>query len=51
MSKEKTVRVRRTFTLQFKKDALGLVSSGRGVTEVARDSESGEYRRAFPRRC
>jgi transposase len=37
MSKEKTVRVRRTFTPQFKKDALGLVSSGRSVTEVARD--------------
>ena len=37
MSKEKTTRVRRTFTPQFKKDALGLVSSGRSVTEVARD--------------
>ena len=37
MSKEKTVRVRRTFTPQFKKDALGLVSNGRSVTEVARD--------------
>jgi transposase len=37
MSKEKTVRVRRTFTPQFKKDALGLVNGGRSVTEVARD--------------
>jgi transposase len=37
MSKEKTARVRRTFTPQFKKDALSLVSSGRSVTEVARD--------------
>ena len=37
MSKEKTVRVRRTFTPQFKKDALGLVTAGRSVTEVARD--------------
>jgi transposase len=37
MSKEKTVRVRRTFTPQFKKDALGLVSRGRSITEVARD--------------
>ena len=37
MSKEKTIRVRRTFTPQFKKDALGLVNGGRSVTEVARD--------------
>jgi len=37
MSKEKTVRVRRTFTPQFKKDALGLINGGRSVTEVARD--------------
>jgi transposase len=37
MSKEKTVRVRRTFTPQFKKDALGLVNRGRSITEVARD--------------
>ena len=37
MSKEKAVRVRRTFTPQFKKDALGLVNRGRSITEVARD--------------
>jgi transposase len=37
MSKRKTARVRRTFTPQFKKDALGLVSRGRSITEVARD--------------
>src|SRR5450755_1779845 len=37
MSKRKTARVRRTFTPQFKKDALGLVNGGRSVTEVARD--------------
>jgi transposase len=37
MSKEKTVRIRRTFTPQFKKDAIALVNGGRSVTEVARD--------------
>ena len=37
MSKRKTARVRRTFTPQFKKDALGLVNRGRSITEVARD--------------
>jgi transposase len=37
MSKRKTARVRRTFTPQFKKDALGLVNRGRSVTEIARD--------------
>lgn len=30
-------RIRRTFTPQFKKDAVGLVQRGRSVTEVARD--------------
>lgn len=30
-------RVRRTFTPQFKKDALALVRDGRSVTEVAHD--------------
>ena len=30
-------RIRRTFTPQFKKDAVGLVQQGRSVTEVARD--------------
>lgn len=33
----KTVRVRRAFTPQFKKDAVALVIAGRSVTEVARD--------------
>jgi len=37
MSKRKTARVRRTFTPQFKKDALSLVNRGRSITEVARD--------------
>ena len=34
---KKTPRVRRTFTPQFKKDAVGLVRGGRSVTEVAHD--------------
>ena len=34
---KKTVRVRRAFTPQFKKDAVALVLGGRSVTEVARD--------------
>jgi transposase len=33
----KTPRVRRTFTPQFKKDAVALVRAGRSVTEVAQD--------------
>jgi transposase len=33
----KTPRVRRTFTPQFKKDAVALVRAGRSVTEVAHD--------------
>lgn len=37
MSKGKMVRIRRTFTPQFKKDSVALVSSDRSVTEVARD--------------
>jgi transposase len=37
MSKEKAAHVRRTFTPQFKKDAVALVNSGRTVTAVARD--------------
>ena len=32
-----TTRVRRSFTPQFKKDAVALVRQGRSVTEVARD--------------
>ena len=36
MSKEKTTRVRRTFTPQFKQDAVALVQRGKSVTEVAR---------------
>jgi transposase len=34
---KKTPRVRRTFTPQFKKDAVALVRAGRSVTEVAHD--------------
>jgi len=34
---KKTLRVRRAFTPQFKKDAVALVRNGRSVTEVARD--------------
>ena len=34
---KKTVRVRRAFTPQFKKDAVALVLGGRSVTAVARD--------------
>ena len=33
----KTARVRRTFTPQFKKDAVALVREGRSVTAVAHD--------------
>jgi transposase len=33
----KITRVRRSFTPQFKKDAVALVREGRSVTEVARD--------------
>jgi transposase len=33
----KITRVRRSFTPQFKKDAVALVRQGRSVTEVARD--------------
>ena len=35
MAKQST-RIRRTFTPQFKKDAVQLVAEGRSVTEVAR---------------
>jgi transposase len=34
---KKSPRVRRTFTPQFKKDAVALVRDGRSVTEVAHD--------------
>ena len=36
MSKKETTRVRRTFTPQFKQDAVWLVHRGKSVTEVAR---------------
>ena len=36
MSKKETTRVRRTFTPQFKQDAVELVQRGKSVTEVAR---------------
>jgi len=36
MGKKETTRVRRTFTPQFKRDAVALVEQGKTVTEVAR---------------
>ena len=36
MGKNKTTRVRRTFTPQFKRDAVKLVNEGKSVSEVAR---------------
>ena len=35
MPKRKSARVRRTFTPQFKKDAVAMVRSGKTVTEVS----------------
>ena len=37
MPREKTTRVRRSFTPEFKRDAMRLVKQGKSVTEVARD--------------
>ena len=37
MPREKTTRVRRSFTPEFKRDAIRLVKQGKSVTEVARD--------------
>ena len=37
MGKKETTRVRRTFTPQFKRDAVQLVNEGKTVSEVARD--------------
>lgn len=37
MPREKTTRVRRSFTPEFKRDAIRLVKGGKTVTEVARD--------------
>jgi transposase-like protein len=37
MGKNKTTRVRRTFTPQFKRDAVKLVNEGKTASEVARD--------------
>lgn len=34
---KKPARIRRTFTPQFKKDAVALVAAGRSVNEVAHD--------------
>ena len=34
---KKTTRIRRSFTPQFKRDAVRLVEEGRSVTEVAHD--------------
>lgn len=34
---KKTARIRRTFTPQFKKDAVALVAAGRSVNQVAHD--------------
>ena len=35
MAKKHTTRIRRTFTPQFKRDAVALVEQGKSVTEVA----------------
>jgi transposase len=37
MPRERTTRVRRSFTPEFKRDAARLVKQGKSVTEVARD--------------
>jgi transposase len=37
MPRERTTRVRRSFTPEFKRDAVRLVKQGKSVTEVARD--------------
>lgn len=37
MPREKITRVRRSFTPEFKRDAIRLVKGGKTVTEVARD--------------
>jgi transposase len=37
MPRERTTRVRRSFTPEFKRDAMRLVKQGKSVTEVARD--------------
>ena len=37
MGKKEATRVRRTFTPQFKRDAVKLVNEGNSVTEVARN--------------
>jgi transposase len=37
MPREKTTRIRRSFTPEFKRDAMRLVKQGKSVTEVARD--------------
>ena len=37
MPREKSTRVRRSFTPEFKRDAVRLVKQGKSVTEVARD--------------
>ncbi len=36
MGKRNTTRVRRTFTPEFKRDAVALVKKGKTITEVAR---------------
>ncbi len=36
MGKNRTTRVRRTFTPQFKRDAVAMVQEGKTVTQVAR---------------
>jgi transposase len=37
MPRENSTRVRRSFTPEFKRDAIRLVKNGKTVTEVARD--------------
>jgi transposase-like protein len=37
VGKKETTRARRTYTPQFKRDAVKLVNEGKSVSEVARD--------------
>jgi transposase-like protein len=45
---KKSPRIRRTFTPQFKKDAVALVEAGRSVNEVAHDLGVGPEPTAAP---
>lgn len=46
---KRTTRVRRTFTPQFKRDAVNLVQAGKTVTEVARAAFEDPSLRTNPR--